>query len=108
MLSIPFNQLAESDKRMKYSALADNYFFQPVGFETMGCWGADVVDFLAKVREKIADWRTESSQLLCEDSEHRGSFLRLSKARHGVLVSFRPFIWFCQFLMDIFNGTADP
>ena len=46
---------AESEKRSKYSALSDNSFFQPIGFETLGSWGADAVEFIAKVVKRIAE-----------------------------------------------------
>ena len=57
---------AESEKRRKYSALSDNYFFQPIGFETLGSWGADAVEFIAKVGKRIAErsGETRSSDFL--------------------------------------------
>ena len=38
---------AEANKGRKYSGLEDHYFFQAVGFETMGGWGDDASDFIS-------------------------------------------------------------
>ena len=54
---------AEFLKREKYSSLTGSYFFQAVGFETMGCWGGEAAAFIAKLGKMIIDRTNEPHAL---------------------------------------------
>ena len=44
---------AEDRKRSKYQALDSRFIVQPVGFETLGTWGAGAKTFLAEVGSRV-------------------------------------------------------
>ena len=44
---------AEARKQRKYEALDNRFIVQPVGFETMGSWGAGAMSFLMNVGNRI-------------------------------------------------------
>ena len=44
---------AENRKRSKYRALKNQFIVQPIGFETMGSWGADAKAFLTEVGSRV-------------------------------------------------------
>ena len=45
---------AEERKSVKYSDLAQNYVFTPLGFETMGHWGPSTVNFVQELGRLLA------------------------------------------------------
>ena len=44
---------AENRKRRKYRALENQFIVQPIGFETMGSWGADAKALLTEVGSRV-------------------------------------------------------
>ena len=44
---------AENRKRSKYRALEDQIIVQPIGFKTMGSWGADANPFLTEIGSRV-------------------------------------------------------
>ena len=46
---------AEEAKRVKYSDLSQDYYFVPLGFETMGHWGSGAVDFIRELGAKLTN-----------------------------------------------------
>ena len=44
---------AETRKQRKYEALEDRFIVQPIGFETMGSWGAGAKAFLTDVGHRV-------------------------------------------------------
>ena len=44
---------AETRKQRKYEALEDRFIVQPIGFETMGSWGAGARSFLTDVGSRV-------------------------------------------------------
>ena len=44
---------AENRKHRKYHALEDRFVVQPIGFETMGSWGAGAKTFLTEVATRV-------------------------------------------------------
>ena len=57
---------AENRKQRKYHALENRFVVQPIGFETMGSWGAGAKAFLAQVgtRAKQATGNVRSTKFL--------------------------------------------
>ena len=45
---------AEDRKRTKYSDLATNYHFTPLGFETIGHWGPSTIEFVGELGRLLA------------------------------------------------------
>ena len=46
---------AEREKVKKYAALQGRFFFNPVGFETFGSWGAEARSLIAEIAGRIFD-----------------------------------------------------
>ena len=59
---------AENRKRSKYRALENQFIVQPIGFETMGSWGAGARSFLTEIGSRIkqATGNVRSMEFLCQ------------------------------------------
>ena len=53
-------EVAEEKKRVKYASLSDNYIFSPLGFETLGSWGADAVSLVSRIGKLLVERTGES------------------------------------------------
>src|SRR5437870_4996502 len=45
---------AERRKHSKYSSLPQQYWFSPLGFETLGCWGSDAYQLIRDIGRRMA------------------------------------------------------
>ena len=46
---------AEELKKTKYRAIAEHYFFTPVGMETLGSWGVEAWNLVREIGRKLAE-----------------------------------------------------